>query len=117
MTLEPLCLASMVDFEEGTFLSRSSVARVDHLDKFIMGESRLWDLGFISPIKDFKDSGSSYFLRSSSKVLKDFVSSVGARIFYGLLSSVKFDESVEFLNRFDVSGALRSVDSSHRGTL
>ena len=107
----------MVDFEEDTFLSKCSEVGVNHLDKFNLDDSRLGDLGFISPIKVFKDTGSGYFLRSSSKVLKDSVSSVGAGIFTGLLSSVKFDESVEFLNRFDVFGELRSVDSSHRGTL
>ena len=75
-TLKPLSLASMVDFEEGSFLRKSSDAGVDHLDKFNLGESSLGDLGFISPIKVFKDTGSGYFLRSSSKVLKDSISSV-----------------------------------------
>ena len=90
---------------------------MDHLDKFIMGESRLGDLGFISPIRDFKDSGTGYFLRSSSKVVKDTVSSEGAVIFSGLLSSLKPGDSLEFLDRSDDSGALRAVDSLYRGTL
>ena len=45
------------------------------MDKIYMDESRLGDLGFISPIKAVKDTGSGYFLRSSSKVLKDMESS------------------------------------------
>ena len=76
-TLKPLSLASLVHFDEGTFLSKCSEARVDHLDNFILGESRLGDLGFISPIKVFKGTGSGYFLRSTSKVLMDSISSVG----------------------------------------
>ena len=107
----------MVDFEEGSFLSKSLEAGVDHLDKFNLGESRLGDLGFISPIRYFKDSGSGYFLRSSSKVMKDSVSSAGVGIFSGLLSLVKSSESVEFLERSDVSGALKVMDARYRGTL
>ena len=107
----------MVDFEEGSFLSRSSVAVVEHLAKFIMGESRLGDLGFISPIRDKKVFGTRYFLHSSSKVLKDTVSSEGAKIFSSFLSSVIPGDSLEFLNHSDDSGALSVVYSLYRGTL
>ena len=58
----PLSLASLVDVEEGTLLSKSLEAGVEHLDKFILGDSSLRDLGFISPIKVMKGIGSGYFL-------------------------------------------------------
>ena len=93
-TLKPLSLASLVDFEEGTLLSKYLEAGVEHLDKFILGDYSLKDLGFISPIKVFKGTGSGYFLRSSSKVLMDSVSSVGFR---RLLTPTKFVEPVRVL--------------------
>ena len=87
---------------------------MDHNHNFTMEESSLKELGFISPIKVFKGTGSGYFLRSSSKILKDSISSVGEG---RLLSSAKIDESVEGIDRFEVSGALREVDARIRVSL
>ena len=87
---------------------------MDHNHNFTVDESSLKELGFISPIKVFKGTGSGYFLRSSSKVLMDSVSSIGAG---RLLSSAKFDESMEGIDRSDVFGELREVDSHLKGTL
>ena len=56
--LKPLSLASLVDLEEGTLLSKILEAGVEHLDNFILGDSSLRDLGFISPIKVLKGTGS-----------------------------------------------------------
>ena len=113
-TLKPLSLDFLVDFEEGTLLSKYMDAGVEHMDKFILGDSSLKDLGFISPIKVFKGTGSGYFLRSSSKVLMDSVSSVGFR---RLLTPTKFVESIMGTDHSDVSGALREVDARCRVSL
>ena len=86
-----MSLASLVDLEEGTLFSKRLEAGVEHLDNYILGDSSLRDLGFISPIKVSKDTGSGYFLRSSSKVLVDSVSYVGIR---RLLTPTIFSESV-----------------------
>ena len=113
-TLKPLSLASLVDFEEGTLLSKCLEAGVEHMDNFILGESRLRDLGFISPIKVVNGTGSGYFLRSSSKVMMYSVSSTGFR---RLLTLTKFVESVEGIDLSDISGALREVDARIRVSL
>ena len=91
-TLEPLSLISLVDFEEGNILSNYLETGVEHLDNFILGESNLKDLGFSSRIKDSKGTGSSYFLRSSSKVLLDSASLIGFKSF---LTPTKLVESVK----------------------
>ena len=111
-TLKPLSLASLVDFKEGTLLSKYMEAGVEHLDKFTVKYSSLKELGFIFPIKVFKGSGSGYFLRSSSKFLMNSVSS-------GLkgLSTPILDESVLGTNQSDVIGALREVDARCRVSL
>ena len=93
------------------------MAVIDNVDKFILGDSWLGDLGFISPIKVVKDPGSSYFLHSNSKVLKDTISFEGPLIFSRILSSVKPGVSLYFLDRTNDSGALRAVDSLYRGLL
>ena len=109
--IKPLSLASLVDLEEGSLLSKCLETRVEHLDNFILGESNLRDLGFISPIKVLKGIGSRYFLRSSSKVLVDTTTSVGSRV---LLTQEQFEEGkVQSI----VSGALRAVDACDRFTL
>ena len=56
--LKPLSLASLVDLEDGTLLSKSLEAGVEHMDNYILGDSSLRDLGFISPIKVLKGTGS-----------------------------------------------------------
>ena len=112
-TLKPLCLSSRVDFEEGSFLSKSSEAGVDHLDNFILGKSSLNDLGFSSPIKDTKGHGSGYFLRSSSKVL-DSISALG---FKGLLTPTNLVESIKGFDSSDDVGALRVLDAQCRVSL
>ena len=91
-TLKPLSLISLVYFEEGNILSNYLEAGVEHMDNFILGESSLKDLGFSSPIKVSKGTGSGYFLRSSSKVLLNSVSSTGFR---RLLTPTKLVESVK----------------------
>ena len=83
-------------------------------DNYILGDSSLRDLGFISPIKVLKGTGSGYFLRSSSKVLVDSVSSIGSRI---LLTTINLSESEEGTKHSDVSGALRVVDARIRVSL
>ena len=112
--LKPLRLASLVDFEEGTILSKFMEAGVEHLDNFTLGDSSLKDLGFISPIKVFKGPCSGYFLRCSSKVLMDSVSSVGFR---RLLTPTKLVESVKGTDHSEVFGALREVDAHCKVTL
>ena len=81
---------------------------MEHLDKFTVEDSRLKELGFISPVKVFKGPSSGYFLISSSKVLMDSVSFVGFR---RLLTPTKFVESVKGIDHSDVIGALREVDA------
>ena len=93
------------------------MAVLDNADKFILGESWLGDLGFISHIRDKSVFGTHYFLRSSSKVLKDTVSSEGVKIFSGTLSSVIPGDSFEVPDRSNDLGALRAVDSLNRGSL
>ena len=56
--LKILSLASLVDLEGGTLLSKSLEAGVEHMDNYILGDSSLRDLGFISPIKVLKGTGS-----------------------------------------------------------
>ena len=111
-TLKPLSLATLVDFEEDNLLSKYMEVGVDHNDNFTVEESSLKELGFISPIKVFKGSGSGYFLRSSSKFLMNSVSS-------GLkgLSTPILDESVLGTNQSDVIGELRAVDARCKVTL
>ena len=58
-----------------------------------------------------KGIGSGYFLRSSSKVLVDPVSSDGSR---RLLTTNIFSESEEGTELSIVSGALRAVDAYFR---
>ena len=111
LILKPLSLASLVGLEEGSLLSKSLKAGVEHLENYILGDSSLKDLGFISPIKVLKGTSSGYFLRSSSKVLVDPVTSVGSRV---LLTTNHFEESTE---HSDVSGALRAVDARIRVSL
>ena len=113
-TLKPLSLISLVYFEEGNILSNYLEAGVEHMDNFILGESSLKDLGFSSPIKVSKGTGSGYFLRSSSKVLLDSVSSIGFR---RLLTPTKLVESMKGFDHSDVVGALREVDSCCRVSL
>ena len=91
-TLKPLSLISLVYFEEGNILSNYLEAGVEHMDNFILGESSLKDLGFSSPIKESKGTGSGYFLRSSSKVLLDSASAIGFNFF---LTPTKLVESVK----------------------
>ena len=68
LTLKPINLTTLVDFEEGNLMNYVLKPSFINLD-FILGKSSLKDLGFTSPIKDIKGHGSGYFLRSSSKVL------------------------------------------------
>ena len=103
-----------MDLEEGSLLSKCLETGVEHLDNFILGDSSLRDLGFISPIKVLKGTGSGYFLRSSSKVLVDSVSSVESR---RLLTTNFFSESEEGTEHSDVFGALRAVDARIRVSL
>ena len=100
-----------MDVEEGTLLSKNLEVGVEHLDKFILGDERLRDLGFISPIKVLKGTSFGYFLRSSSKVLVDPVTSVGSRV---LLTIDHFEEGTE---HSDVSRELRAVDVRIRVSL
>ena len=111
LILKPLSLASLVDLEKGTFFSKSLEARVELSDNYILGDSSLRDLGFISPIKVMKGTGSGYFLRSNSKGLVDPAISVGNRFFFTT------KPSEEGTVQSDVSGALRAVDASVRVSL
>ena len=113
-TLKPLSLISLVYFEEGNILSNYLEAGVEHMDNFILGESSLKDLGFSSPIKVSKGTGSGYFLRSSSKVLLDSVSSIGFR---RLLTPTKLVESMKGFDHSDVVGSLREVNARCRVSL
>ena len=106
-TLKPLSLTTLVDFNED-LLSDYLEVGLDLNHKFTVGESRLKELGFISPIKVFKGSGFGYFLRFSSKVMMDSVSSVG---FKRLLNPIKLVESVLGIDQSDVIGALREVEA------
>ena len=107
-SLKPLSLNSFVDFEEGNVLSKFMEAGVKHLDEFTLGDSSLKGLGFISSIKVFKESGSGYFLRSSSKVLLDSVSSARFR---RPLTTTNQAGTVLGTDLSDVFGALREVDA------
>ena len=60
--IKSLSLAALMDVEEGIYRSINLEIGEDQLDKFILGDSSLRDLGFISPIKPSKGSGSTYFL-------------------------------------------------------
>ena len=113
-TLRPLSLISLVDFEEGNILSNYLEKGVEHLDNFILDESSLKDLGFSSAIKDSKETGSGYFLRSSSKVLLDSTSAIGFKRF---LTHTKLVESVKGFDYSDDVGALREVDACCRVSL
>ena len=112
-TLKPLSLATLVDFEEDNLLSKYMEVGVDHNDNFTVEESSLKELGFISPIKAFKGSGSRYFLGSSSKVLMDSVSSGFKR----LSTPINLVESVLGTNQSDVIGSLREVDAHCKASL
>ena len=101
----------MIDVEKGFYSSLNLETGVDLLDKFISGDSILRDLGFISPIKPLKGSGSGYFLRSSSKVLMDPVISVGNRVH--LTTKLSEEGTVQS----NVYGALKAVDASVRVSL
>ena len=81
------------------------------LNNYILGDSSLRDLGFISPIKVLKGPGSGYFLRSSSKVLVDPGTSVGRRV---PLTTEHFEEGT---GHSYVSGELRAVDACVRVSL
>ena len=109
--IKSLSLAALMDVEEGIFCSKNLETGVEQLDNFILGDSSLRDLGFISPIKVLKGIGSGYFLRSSSKVLVDSVSSVGSR---RLLTTNNFSESEEGTELSVVSRALRAMDACIR---
>ena len=87
---------------------------MEHLDTFILGDSSIRDLGFISPIKVSKDTGSGYFLRSSSKVLLDSVSAIG---FKRYLTPTKLVEFVKGFDHSDDVGALREVGAHCRVSL
>ena len=105
-SLKPLSLNTFDDFEEGNVLSKLLEAGVEHLDDFSLGDSSLRGLRFISPIKVIKESGSGYFLRSSSKVL-DSVSSAGFR---RPLTTTNQAGTVLGTDLSDVFGELREVD-------
>ena len=102
-----------MDLEDGTLLSKSLEAGVEHMDNFILGDSSHRELGFISPIKVLKATGSGYFLRSSSKFLMNMVSS-GLK---GLSTSINLNESELGTKQSDVIGALRAMDAHCKVTL
>ena len=87
---------------------------MEHLDNFILGESSLKELGFMSRIKVSKGTGSGYFLRSRSKVLLDSASTIGFKRF---LTHAKLVESVKGFDYSDDVGALREVDARCRVSL
>ena len=112
-TLKPLSLATLVDFEEDNLLSKYLEVGVDNNHNFIVEESNLKELGFISPIKVFKGLGFGYFLRSSSK----FLMNTGSSRLKGLSTSINLNESVSGTKQSDVIGTLRAVDSRGKVTL
>ena len=70
MSLKPLCIASLSEFE--------GPVRDKNVEGFVVGSSynsvqsdALRDLGFVSPLKGFPIVSKGYFLRSCSKVNKD----------------------------------------------
>ena len=75
--IKSLSLAALMDVEEGIYRNKNLETGVEQLDNFIMGDSSLRELVFISPIKALKGPGSGYFLRSSSKGCFAHIISVG----------------------------------------
>ena len=108
VSIKSLSLAALMYVEEGIYRSLNLETGVDLLDKFIPGDSSLRDLGFISPIKPLKGSGSGYFLRSSSKGCLAPIISFGKRDF---LTTDLSEEGIVLSNDFE---ALRVVEDSFR---
>ena len=107
LTLKPLSLTTIVDFEEGNLINFVLKPGLVNLD-FILEKTSLKDLGFTSPIKDIKRHGSGYFLRSSSKVLDTALG------FKSLLTPTKSTRADEGIVSSDDVGVLRELDTHVR---